>query len=221
MMLYVALALSLLGSILVKELTTWIILSGVLSNAIVSHNEVENVLQRYQAAINQGSINKNCPKIASIKQLEGSWKEDVTQRSNLEKFLCAVELNVFLRKAVMTGNWESTMNIVLGDNEVFANGTRGPQIEPFYDPKFFNFVVVDNATRTEASMKPIMSGMANVTAEIRNNSLIMYTLDPKTEQPFIITHVAVLPDTPDKLIMDVKHVPTNISTKSVYIRVLK
>ena len=111
------------------------------------------------------------------------------------------------------------MNIVLEDNKVFTNGSRGPQIEPFYDPKFFNLVVVDNTTRTEASLKPIMSGMANVTAEIRNNSLITYTLDPKTEQPFIITHVSVPTDTPEKLIMDVKHMPTNTSTKSVYTKI--
>ena len=218
MSVWVALGLALIGAALIKEFTEWTIFNVVLSDRVIDRTEIENVLQKYRSVLKQREnyTIEDGKLLSCIKELEGLWKENNSRRVNMDNFLSATGANVFVRKAAILGNWETVMEINFEGNKVTMNGTRGPKHIPFYDPKVFDTLIVDNHTRTELNLKPIISDTVYATADAQNHTLTSYVVDPKTNITLLVSRLTVLPEKPEDLLMHVIHIPTNTITKSVY-----
>merc|ERR1739848_502196 len=133
----------------------------------------------------------------------GSWKEDNTQRQNLNDYLYYRGLNWFKRVYVNNANFELTMDIAKEGNTFSISGKKGPKEEPYG----FN-LVPDNVTRTDADLGAL-GGPRKATAEFKGNSLVTYLHKPEDDQIDVIAIRTINPATPDVMTYTLRDITSN------------
>lgn len=139
--------------------------------------------------------------------------EDQQQRENLKPYLYEMGIGWFKRTYAASTSWQDEVHISLVDEKLSADGIRGPLAKPY---RFS--IKLDNQTLAEIDIGKDFGGITNATAEISDNSLIMYVLKPGTSDLFFTITDNIHHNTTDILNVEYKHVNSNVAMKSVFKR---
>jgi len=147
------------------------------------------------------------------RHLPGKWKEDQYKRKNLNNYLYEMGLNWFKRVYVTSTNWENTQDITLQNGDFYSvHGTKGP-----YATKYDFVLYPDGRSISDVDLGEL-GGKTTATAKYEGNTLTTYLTKKGKRGLFMTAKRTILPENPNQMIYEVKHVKSGVALTSYMYR---